>query len=141
MTYMDKYQARVVGKKIAASVASYEPELVPESIPAPQVVFTDPRPASSGLTGQGVRAFGYNIITAQVGYTSAIGAVLLRDDAHGEVKLTVDRQAGVALGAAFVGPDTGELIHATTITITTGVPVYRLHRVVPAYPTASEIWL
>jgi len=87
----------------------------------------------------GPRAHG--VVTAQVGYTSAAGAALLRDDAHGEAKLVVDRHTGVVLGATFVGPGAGELIHAATIAITAGVPVHRLRHAVPAYPTASEIWL
>ena len=94
---------------------------MPESIPVPQVVFTDPQLASSGLTEQRARALDHDVVTAQVGYTSAAGAALLRDDAHGEAKLVVDRQTGAVLGATFVGPGVGELIHAATIAIT--VPV------------------
>ena len=141
LTHIGKYRARVVGERIAALAASCEPEPVPESIPVPQVVFTDPQLASSGLTEQSARALGHDVVTAQVGYTSAAGAALLRDDAHGEAKLVVDRQTGGVLGATFVGPGAGELIHAATIAITAGVSVHRLRHAVPAYPTASEIWL
>ena len=141
LTHIGKYRARVVGERIAALAAGCEPEPVPESIPVPQVVFTDPQLASSGLTEQKARALDHDVVTAQVGYTSAAGAALLRDDAHGEAKLVVDRQTGAVLGATFVGPGAGELIHAATIAITAGVPVHRLRHAVPAYPTASEIWL
>ena len=141
LTHIGKYRARVVGERIAAHAAGCESEPVPESIPVPQVVFTDPQLASSGLTEQRARALDHDVVTAQVGYTSAAGAALLRDDAHGEAKLVVDRQTGAVLGATFVGPGAGELIHAATIAITAGVPVHRLRHAVPAYPTASEIWL
>ena len=141
LTHIGKYRARVVGERIAALAAGCEPEPVPESIPVPQVVFTDPQLASSGLTEPRARALGHDVVTAQVGYTSAAGAALLRDDAHGEAKLVVDRQTGAVLGATFVGPGAGELIHAATVAITAGVPVHRLRHAVPAYPTASEIWL
>ncbi|TFH51940.1 NAD(P)/FAD-dependent oxidoreductase [Actinomyces viscosus] len=141
LTHMGKYRARVVGERIAALAACREPEPVVEDVPVPQVVFTDPQVAASGLTEQRARDAGYDVVTAQVGYTSAAGAALLRDDAHGEAKLVVDRQTGAILGATFVGPGAGELIHAATIAITAGVPVRRLRHAVPAYPTASEIWL
>ena len=45
------------------------------------------------------------------------------------------------VGATFVGPEAGELIHAATIAITAKIPLPLLRHAVPAYPTASEIWL
>ncbi|WP_167149048.1 NAD(P)/FAD-dependent oxidoreductase [Actinomyces sp. ZJ308] len=141
LTHTGKYRARVVGESIAALAAGREPEPAVEDVPVPQVVFTDPQVAASGLTEQQARDAGHDVVTAQVGYTSAAGAALLRDDAHGEAKLVVDRQTGTILGATFVGPGAGELIHAATIAITADVPVRRLRHAVPAFPTASEIWL
>jgi dihydrolipoamide dehydrogenase len=40
-----------------------------------------------------------------------------------------------------VGPGVGERIHARTIAVVGEVPVGRLWRAVPAYPTISEVWL
>ena len=45
------------------------------------------------------------------------------------------------MGARFVGPETGELVHAATIAIVGEVPIERLWHAVPSYPTVSEIWL
>ncbi|WP_256700426.1 pyridine nucleotide-disulfide oxidoreductase [Actinomyces naeslundii] len=42
------------------------------------------------------------------------------------------------LGATFVGPGAGEFVHAA---ITAGRPGSSAAHAVPAYPTASEIWL
>ena len=121
--------------------AGWPPEPIPTDIPVPQVVFTDPQVASSGLTQAQARDAGMNIVTARVAYTSAAGAALMRDDANGEAGLVVDRASRTVVGATFVGPEAGELIHAATIAITAKVPIPLLRHAIPAYPTASEIWL
>ncbi|CAM2782979.1 NAD(P)/FAD-dependent oxidoreductase [Actinomyces slackii] len=141
LTHMGKYQARVVGERIAARATGREPEPVAGDVPVPRVVFTDPQVASCGLTEAQAREAGLEVATAQVAYTSAAGAALLRDDARGRAQLVVDRAARAIVGATFVGPEAGELIHAATIAIVGEVPVERLRHAVPAYPTASEIWL
>ena len=53
----------------------------------------------------------------------------------------MDEDRGVVVGATFLGPDVGELLHAATIAIVGEVPIERLWHAVPAYPTISEIWL
>ena len=141
LTHMGKYRARVVGERITALSAGCGPEPVPENVPVPQVVFTAPQFASSGLTEQRARDPGQDVVTAQVGYTSAAGVALLHGDAHSEVKLVVDRQTGAVLGATFVGPGAGELVHAAIVAIIAGRPGSSAAHAVPAYPTASEIWL
>ena len=98
-------------------------------------------PPPSGLTEQRARDPGQDVVTAQVGYTSAAGAALLHGDAHGEAKLAVDRQTGAVLGTTFVGPGAGEFVHAAIVAITAGRPGSSAAHAVPAYPTASEIWL
>ena len=45
------------------------------------------------------------------------------------------------LGATFVGPGAGELLHAATIAVVDQVALERLWHAVPAYPTISEVWL
>ena len=45
------------------------------------------------------------------------------------------------VGATFVGPDIGELLHAATIAVVGEVPLDRLWHAVPAFPSVSEIWL
>lgn len=141
LTHMGKYQARVAGERIAALAAGRTPQEAPETVPVPRVVFTDPQVAATGLTEAQARDAGLEVVTAELGYTSAAGAALLRDDARGQAKLVVDRAARTVVGATFVGPETGELIHAATIAIVGQVPVERLRHAVPAFPTASEIWL
>jgi dihydrolipoamide dehydrogenase len=77
----------------------------------------------------------------QVPWSAASGAALLRDDVEGGAQLVVDRASRTVVGATFVGPEAGELLHAATIAIVGRVPVHILRHAVPSYPTASELWL
>ena len=107
----------------------------------PQVVFTDPQVAWVGLTREVAGQEGRDVVVAEVPFASAAGASLLRDDSDGRASLVVERGTGRVLGATFVGPSAGELLHAATVAIVSQAPVRVLRHAVPAYPTASELWL
>jgi pyruvate/2-oxoglutarate dehydrogenase complex dihydrolipoamide dehydrogenase (E3) component len=53
----------------------------------------------------------------------------------------IDQDRRVVVGACFVGPGVGELLHAATIAIVGEVPLDVLWHATPAFPTASEVWL
>ena len=69
------------------------------------------------------------------------GTSLLRDDYKGRAKLVVDSVSETLLGATFVGPEVGELVHAATVAVVGKVPLEVLWHAVPSYPTVAEIWL
>jgi dihydrolipoamide dehydrogenase len=69
------------------------------------------------------------------------GAALYADGYRGHARLVVDEDRRVVVGATFVGPDAGELLHAATIAVVGEVPLDRLWHAVPSYPTISEVWL
>lgn len=137
LTHMGKYEARVLGARLAGAQESAPPAVVP----VPQAVFTDPQVGAVGMTEREARAAGHRTVVAEAPITAAAGAALLRDDAAGRAKIVVDEDTGRLLGATFVGPDAAELVHAATIAVVGGVPVSLLRHAVPSYPTASEIWL
>lgn len=139
LTHMGKYEARSLGARLAGRPESR----LPRETPVPQVIFTAPQVASVGHTHEAaVAALGEaRVIVADVPWDSAAGASLLQDDVHGAARLVVDADSGVVLGATFVGPDVAEMLHAATIAVTAGVTVSTLRHAVPAYPTASELWL
>ncbi|UAL29705.1 NAD(P)/FAD-dependent oxidoreductase [Nocardioides rotundus] len=141
LTHWGKYRARVLGPQIAARAAGRPEPQPPEDVPVPQVVFTDPQVGAVGLTEEEARSAYDDVVVAEVPWTGAAGAALLRDDALGGAKLVVDRGSGRVVGATFVGPEAGEQVHAATIAITGRVPVWLLRHAVPSYPTASELWL
>lgn len=141
LTHWGKYRARVIGQAIRAGATGEALEPLPEQVPVPQVVFTDPQVTSVGLTEQAAREAGHEVVTAQVPFGGAAGSALLRDDVSGTAQLVVDRSARTLLGATFVGPDASEMLHAATLAIVGQVPVHVLRHAVPSFPTASELWL
>lgn len=141
LTHWGKYQARVVGARIAAAAAgevAWEPD---REAPVPQVVFSAPEVGSVGMTEAEARAAGHDVVVSRVPTSAAAGTGLLRDHVAGEAQIVVDRTTRLLLGATFVGPEAGELVHAATVAITGGVPVHVLRHAVASYPTAAELWL
>lgn len=141
LTHWGKHQARVVGARIAATASgevAWEPD---REAPVPQVIFSDPEVASVGMTEAEAREAGHEVAVTRVATASAAGIVLLRDHVAGESQLVVDAGTRLLLGATFVGPEAGELVHAATVAIVGDVPVHVLRHAVASYPTASELWL
>lgn len=146
LTHMGKYQARVCGAAIAARAAGApleDPRLVASADhgQVPQVAFTDPEVASVGLTEAAARDAGLRARAVEADLGAVAGASLLRDDAAGRAKLVVDDEAGVLVGATFVGPGVAELLHAATVAVVGRVPLETLWHAVPSYPTVSEVWV
>jgi dihydrolipoamide dehydrogenase len=151
LTHQGKYQARACGQLIAARAKGDAGAGTPaawsrfvasaDSAAVPQVVFTDPQVASVGLTEAAATDQGLSVWTAEYDLASIAGSALLREDYTGWAKLVVDADRHVVLGATFVGPDVGELLHAATIAVVGEVSIERLWHAVPAFPTVSEIWL
>lgn len=142
LTHWGKYRARELGEQLAAEVRGMAAPARPSGeAPVPQVVFTDPQVATVGRTETQARHDGVDVVTARVPFNAVAGASLVRDHVAGTAQLVVDRSTATVVGATFVGPEAGELLHAATIAITAQVPVPVLRRAVPAFPTASELWL
>jgi dihydrolipoamide dehydrogenase len=145
LTHQGKYQARVCGDVIAARAAGVALDAPRFRASAdhgqiPQVVFTDPQAASVGPTEAEARAAGHDVRVAELDIAVG-GASVNRDDYRGRAKLVIDRDSERLLGATFVGPEIGELLHAATIAVAGGVTLSQLWHAVPSYPTVSEVWL
>ena len=141
LTHWGKYTARLAGAVIAARAEDRPVPTAPQDVPVPQVVFSDPQVASTGLTEGQARAAGRAVDTVAVPMSSAAGFGLLRDDASGRASLVFEAGTGRLLGATFAGQEVAELVHAATVAIVGGLTADQLWHAVPAYPTASEVWL
>lgn len=136
LTHQGKYQARIAGAHIGGSDAAASP------IPAvPRVVFTNPEVAAVGLSEAKARDAGISVITLTHDIGHVAGASTLGKGYSGTVKLVLDAEREVIVGATFVGPRAGELLHAATIAIVGQVPLHALWHAVPSFPTLSEVWL
>lgn len=163
-THQGKYQGRVVGDLVAARYGTQESDRSPTAgDPAPdvgqepprwsryaatadqearvQVVFTRPQVAWVGPTEREARAAGRPVEAVSYDLSWVAGASVESPGYTGRAQVLVDTQRRVLVGATFVGPDAGEMLHAATIAVVGEVPLDRLWHAVPAYPTVSEVWL
>jgi dihydrolipoamide dehydrogenase len=143
---MGKYQARVCGDVIAARANGRPLEgrryaATSDHGAVPQVTFTDPQVASVGLTEAEARADNPGVRSVEYDLAKIAGTSLSRDGYRGRAKLVLDPASETLLGATFVGPDVGELLHAATVAVVGKVPLDVLWHAVPSFPTAAEIWL
>lgn len=139
LTHAGKYQARIAGDHIAGAtehIAAWA-----DLTAVPRVIFTDPQVAAVGLTEEHARERGIDVktVTYNVGHTA--GAAALGRGISGTAQLVIDSERRVIVGATFVGPGVGEMLHAATIAIVGEVTLDQLWHAMPAFPTVSEVWL
>jgi len=137
LTHTGKYQARIAG----ATIAGHETSAYGDRKAEPRVVFTNPQVASVGLGEQDAVEAGITVHTVEYGTGHTAGAAALGRGIRGTSKLVIDAERRLIVGATFVGPGVGEMLHAATIAIVGEVTLDQLWHAVPAFPTMSEIWL
>jgi len=137
LTHQGKYQARLVGD----IVAGRDREAWADRRAVPQVIFTDPEIAAVGPTEQQAREAGVDVKVVSSDISGVAGAALAGEGTRGRAQLVIDQGRRVVLGATFVGPHVGELLHSATIAVAAEVPIDVLWHAVPSFPTLSEIWL
>lgn len=137
LTHTGKYQARVAG----AHIAGAETSAWGDTKATPRVVFTNPQIAAVGMTELASTEAGLNVRTVSYDIGHVAGAATLGKGYRGTCKLVVDANRHTIVGATFVGPNTGELLHAATIAIVGEVTLDTLWHAVPSFPTLSEVWL
>jgi dihydrolipoamide dehydrogenase len=107
----------------------------------PRVVFTSPQVAAVGLIERAAREQGLEVQVVRYDIGSVAGASTLGRGYKGTCQLVIDADRGVIVGATFVGPYVGELLHSATVAIAGEVPLATLWHAIPSYPTLSEVWL
>ncbi|MFH9725566.1 dihydrolipoyl dehydrogenase family protein [Streptomyces sp. NPDC017254] len=150
LTHQGKYQARIAGAAIAARAqgdgaldeSSWGAHAATADHAAvPQVVFSDPEAAAVGLSLAEAERAGHRVRAVDIDMSGVAGAGLYAQGYRGHARMVVDLDREVILGASFVGPGIGELVHSATVAVVGEVPIARLWHAVPSYPTLSESWL
>ena len=137
LTHQGKYQARICGDVILGKAMT----AWADHVAVPGVVFTDPQIGSVGLTEAKAIERGLDIRTVRYETGHVAAASARGTHTVGSCQLVIDQARSVVVGATFVGPEIGELVHAATISIVGEVTLDRLWHAVPAFPTMSELWL
>jgi pyruvate/2-oxoglutarate dehydrogenase complex dihydrolipoamide dehydrogenase (E3) component len=137
LTHTGKYQARIAG----AHIAGLDTKAYGDRMATPRVVFTSPEIAAVGMTEAAARFSGVDVHTVEYNIGHVAAAATLGRGYRGTTKLVIDASRDVIVGATFVGPRVGEMLHAATVAIVGEVPLATLWHAVPAFPTLSEVWL
>jgi len=119
----------------AEHAAGADPAPATESIPT--VVFTEPEIATVGATAAEARADGHAVATGRISF-DANGRALTTGHADGFVRVVVDADSGVFLGAQVVGPHASELVGELALAVTAGIEAPTVARTVHAHPTLGE---
>jgi pyruvate/2-oxoglutarate dehydrogenase complex dihydrolipoamide dehydrogenase (E3) component len=128
LTYVGKYQGRVVASNILGTPREANYDAVP------RVVFTDPQAAAVG------EADGQRTATAQLAGVART-ATYTRDYDTKPGFLTLITDGERLTGAYALGPEAGEWLQQATLAIRARVPLEVLHDVIQPFPTFSEAFL
>jgi pyruvate/2-oxoglutarate dehydrogenase complex dihydrolipoamide dehydrogenase (E3) component len=137
LTHMGKYQARLAADHILGRSVS----LLSDGRLAPRVIFTEPQVAAVGHTLASAREAGLNVRAVDRPVEGNAGGSFIGRGAPGAVRIVVDEDRRVLVGATFTGVEVAESLHAATIAVIGEVPLERLFHAVPCFPTRSEVWL
>jgi pyruvate/2-oxoglutarate dehydrogenase complex dihydrolipoamide dehydrogenase (E3) component len=137
LTHQGKYQARVAADVIAGK----DVQAWADHHAVSRVAFTDPHVAAVGLTEAQARTAGIAAKVLSVPLSSVAATALLGRNIQGFAQVVVDEPRRTIVGATFVGPMAGALLHAATIAIVSKVTLEELWHAVPAFPTLNEVWL
>jgi len=128
LTYVGKYQGRVV----AANILGERREANYEAVP--RVVFTDPQAAS---VGEAEAAYSATAMLTGVPKLSTYSRAY--DESNGFMTLLSDGER--ITGAYALGPEAGEWLQQATLAIRARVPLDVLWDTIQPFPTFSEIYL
>ncbi len=101
----------------------------------PRVTFTDPEIGAVGLTESQAREAGQRVRTGTAQVPSTARGWIHKAGNDGFIKLVVDADSGVLVGATSAGPTGGEVLSALALAVHARVPVATLRHMIYAYPT------
>lgn len=145
LTHVGKYQGRACAAAIIQRAKSSNSSgslllATSDHDAVPQVLFTDPEVATVGLTEAEARRKGLNVRVVDCDMDGIPGAALHTDGYSGHARIVVDETRRVIVGATFIGPQVGDLLHAATIAVVGKVPLETLRHAIPCFPTVTEVW-
>ncbi len=101
----------------------------------PRVTFTDPEIGSVGLTEAQARERGLTVRTGVAEIPSSARGWIHKAGNEGFIKLVVDADRDILVGATSAGPTGGEVLSGLVVAVHGEVPVARLRQMIYAYPT------
>ncbi len=128
-THVSMYQAeRVVKSILGEGLDDYDTSF-------PRVTFTDPEVGAVGLTESQAREKGINVRVGTSDIPSSSRGWLHSAGNEGIIKLVIDDDRGIIVGATSAGPTGGETLSALAFAVRAEIPVATLKNTIYAYPT------
>jgi pyruvate/2-oxoglutarate dehydrogenase complex dihydrolipoamide dehydrogenase (E3) component len=131
-THLSHYHGTVVGRRLRGE------DVRANHTAIPRVTYTDPEVGSIGLTEAEARDKSINV---RVGSADVMNSA--RGYIHGEpgglIKVVVDADSKLIVGATLVGPRSGEMLSEFAMAMRAGVPMPLLADTMHAFPTFSRI--
>jgi dihydrolipoamide dehydrogenase len=137
----------IVGQPMLAHKASHEGEVVAEVIAGkktindarqiPNVVFTEPEIASSGLTVEEAEAKGRKTNVGKFPFVVS-GRAMAIGETQGFVKIVTDAEDDRVLGVHIVGPEASDLINEAALAIEMGAFAEDIALTIHPHPTLGE---
>jgi pyruvate/2-oxoglutarate dehydrogenase complex dihydrolipoamide dehydrogenase (E3) component len=129
-THVGTYQAKIAVRDIRG-----DPGPPAEYHAVPRVTFTDPEIGAVGLTAEQAREKGITVRTGVAQVRSSARGWIHKSGNDGLIKLVVDADTGLLVGATAAGPAGGEVLSGLAVAVHGRVPVERLRHMIYAYPT------
>ena len=101
----------------------------------PRVTFTDPEIGAVGLTERQAREDGLSVQVGVAQLPESARGWIHKAGNEGFIKLVVDADRDLLVGATSAGPMGGEVLSALAVAVHGEVPVARLRHMIYAYPT------
>lgn len=122
---------------VAANLLDNDPRKVGDRI-VTYALFTDPPLARVGMSEREVRASGRKALVGRMNM-SRVGRARERGETQGFMSVLVDAESKKFLGAALLGIEADEAIHAIIDLMYAGAPYTVMQRAVYIHPTVSEL--
>ena len=122
---------------VAANLLDDDPRRVSDRIPT-YALYIDPPLGRAGLTEAEVRASGRPALVASRSM-SRVGRAVERGETHGFMKILVDAETKLILGASILGIGGDEVIHSILDVMCARAPYTVIQRAVHVHPTVTEL--
>ena len=122
---------------VAANLLDNDPRQTSDRITA-YALFTDPALGRVGMTEAEVRASGRPALRGVLPMTR-VGRAKERGETQGFMKVLVDRETHLILGAALLCIEGDEIVHSLLDVMAAGAPYTVIQRSVHIHPTVSEL--
>jgi pyruvate/2-oxoglutarate dehydrogenase complex dihydrolipoamide dehydrogenase (E3) component len=122
---------------VAANLLDHDPRRVSDRIPV-YALYTDPALARIGMSETEARNSGKNVLIATRAM-NRIARAKEKSETHGFMKILVDRDSDLILGATILGIEGDEVIHSLLDMMYAKQPYTVIKRAVHIHPTVSEL--